>query len=291
MQLSVVVPALREAENLARLLPRLHQVLSGLVGTNPPENALARAEAAVEYELIVVDNHSQDETARVCAENGAMLVHQEAPGYGGALWAGFARASGEFILTMDADLSHIPTFIPTMWERRTEAEVVIASRYVEGGSAEMPLYRHLLSIVLNVVYTRLLDLPVKDISSGFRLYRASVLKDLDLRSTDFDALEEILIKCYASGCRIREVPFRYVPRSEGRSKVKLLQFGASYLRTLIRMWRLRNSIASADYDARAYGSPILLQRYWQRRRYDIIMDLTEASGRPLRREVFQARGR
>jgi dolichol-phosphate mannosyltransferase len=280
MDLSIVIPSLREARNLEKLLPWIHTVLRELEceAASAGQASAAGGPRHVLYEIIVVDNHSTDGTEQVCAEHGAQLVHQTEPGYGGALWAGFERASGEYVLTMDADLSHLPDLIPTLWCSRDEAELIIASRYVEGGGAEMPLYRHVLSIILNTVYTRLLSLPVSDISSGFRLYRASTLEGLDLRSTDFDALEEILIKCYAEGSRILEVPFRYVPRNEGRSKVKLLQFGASYLRTLFRMWKLRNSIASADYDARAFDSPIPLQRYWQRRRHRIVRELATQEG-------------
>ncbi len=260
VELSVVIPAWNEADNLCKLIPQLHQVLAGL---------------GCKYEIIVVDNHSADSTEQVCTAADAVVVYQTERGYGGALWAGFAQARGEYILTMDADLSHLPDFIPRMWNHRNDAEVVIASRYVEGGSAEYPGYRHALSIILNTVYTRLLSLPVKDISSGFRLYHTATLRELDLESNDFDALEEILIKCYARGCGIAEIPFRFVPRDQGKSKVKLLQFGIAYLKTLVRMWRLRNSVASADYDARAFDSVIPLQRYWQRTRHRIITELVD----------------
>jgi dolichol-phosphate mannosyltransferase len=259
-EISVVIPAWNEADNLAKLLPQMHKVLTDL----------GRA-----YEIIVVDNQSADGTEQVCTEAGAVLIQQTERGYGGALWSGFQRAQGDYILTMDADLSHTPDFVPRMWEHRADAELIIASRYVEGGTADMPAYRHILSLILNAVYTKLLSLPVQDISSGFRLYHAAMLRGLDLESNDFDALEEILIKCYARGYRIVEVPFRYVPRDQGKSKVKLLQFGMAYLRTLVRMWKLRNSIASADYDARAADSVIPLQRYWQRKRYRIITNLVD----------------
>jgi dolichol-phosphate mannosyltransferase len=280
MDLSVVIPAWREADNLAKLLPQLRQVLSELemsLSCNSPGAASPGGVRTVDYEIIVVDNCSPDATAEVCEANGVVLLQQTEPGYGGALWAGFDRAAGDYVLTMDADLSHVPDFVPAMWDRRDDAELVIASRYVPGGGAEMPWYRHILSVILNVVYTKALDLPVEDISSGFRLYHADVLRALDLQSNDFDALEEILIKCYAEGCKIVEFPFQYVPRDEGRSKVRLLQFGISYLKTLFRMWRLRNSIASADYDARAFDSPIPFQRYWQRRRYAIITGMVDQS--------------
>jgi ubiquinone/menaquinone biosynthesis C-methylase UbiE len=98
-----------------------------------------------------------------------------------------------------------------------------------------------------------------------------------LHSNDFDAQEEILIEMYARARRIVEVPFRFSPRNEGRSKVRLLSFGVSYLKTLYRMWKLRNSIASADYDARAFDSIVPLQRYWQRRRYRIVLSMLDPS--------------
>jgi len=279
MELSVVIPAWKEADNLAKLLPQLHAVLSRLDGIAPAghEGPAEASGEGISYEIIVVDNHSADGTADVCAAEGATLIQQSEPGYGGALWAGFEHARGHYVLTMDADLSHEPDFVREMWQGRLEGEVVIASRYVEGGSAEMPWYREVLSIILNTVYTKVLDLPFKDISSGFRLYHASALSGLDLQSNDFDALEEILLKCYARGRRIIEIPFRYVPRLTGKSKVKLWQFGLSYLRTLLRMWRLRNSVASADYDARAYDSIIPLQRYWQRSRYRIVTGMIDHS--------------
>lgn len=262
MDLSVVIPAWNEADNLVKLLPQLHAVL---------------AQIGCEYEIIVVDNHSEDTTAEVCQAAGASLLQQTEPGYGGALREGFKHASGEYILTMDADFSHAPEFIPLMWSERTNADVIIASRYIGGGSTDMSWYRYVLSIILNRVYTRVLSLPVRDISSGFRLYRASILRDLDLKSNDFDALEEILVECYGQGYRIIEMPMHYRPREQGKSKVRLLRFGIAYLKTLFRMWKWRNSIAAADYDARAFDSMIPLQRYWQRKRYQVVLGMIDRS--------------
>lgn len=204
-------------------------------------------------------------------------INSKERGYGGALKEGFSMARGEYIITMDADLSHSPNFIPYMWKARTEAEIVVASRYVAGGSAEMPLVRKALSLLLNKVFTRGLSLLIKDISSGFRLYRSSSIRELNLSSTNFDILEEILVKCYAQGWKIIEVPFHYLPRKGGVSHVKLLKFAISYLKTFKHMWSLRNSILSADYDHRAFESRILIQRYWQRRRYKIITNLARGA--------------
>lgn len=262
MQLSVVIPALNEGANIGELITALHEVVPSF---------------ASDYEVIVVDGGSVDKTREMARMLNTKVLVQNEKGYGGALKEGFATAEGTYILTLDGDLSHSPTFIPQMWEAGRGAEVVVASRYTSGGSAEMPLLRKVLSRILNTFFTAGLSLPVKDISSGFRLYHSSVLKNLHLASSDFEILEEILIKSYAQGWRIQEVPFHYLPRKSGRSHAKLLKFGLAYLRTFRRMWSLRNSILTADYDYRAYDSRIPFQRYWQRRRFNIITQLARGA--------------
>jgi len=253
--LSLLLPALNEAENLDRMLPELKKALVALGPT---------------YEIIVVDGGSRDGTQEIVRKHDVRLVTQKLPGFGGAYRAGFEQARGEYVLTLDADGSNDPAFLKDLWAARGEGDVVIASRYVEGGAAEMPAWRLGLSRVLNIVFGRGLSLPVRDLSSGFRLYRRAVLPALELKATDFDVLEEILIRALAAGYRVHEVPFQYRARVAGHSHAKLFKFAISYLRTFVAMWRLRNSIASSDYDARAFYSIIPLQRYWQRGRHRAI---------------------
>src|SRR5205814_8482506 len=149
--------------------------------------------------------------------------------------------------------------------------VLVASRYVAGGRADMGWFRRLLSQILNRAYRRTLSLPLRDLSSGFRMYRRDVVTGLTLEARDFDVLEEILIRVHAEGWRIIEVPFAYMARGSGRSHARLVKFGWAFLKTLVRMWRLRNSVVAADYDYRAFDSPIWLQRYWQRTRHRIVL--------------------
>jgi SAM-dependent methyltransferase len=182
-------------------------------------------------------------------------------------------------VTMDADLSHRPLFIGELWKRRDEGEVLIASRYVEGGRSDMGAFRQLLSHILNRTYARALSLPLRDLSSGFRMYRRDVLAGLTLIARDFDVLEELLIRVHAEGWRIVEVPFHYRARGAGRSHARLFKFGWAFARTLGRMWQLRNSVHAADYDHRAFDSHIWLQRYWQRTRHRIILDYVKGGGR------------
>jgi SAM-dependent methyltransferase len=97
-------------------------------------------------------------------------------------------------------------------------------------------------------------------------------------------LQEILLRVHAQGWRIREVPFHYTARGAGRSHARIVAFGWAYLTTLLRMWRLRNSVAAADYDHRAFDSLIPLQRYWQRARHRITLGFVRAAdpSRPAR---------
>ena len=256
MQATVLIPALNEKENIARLVPELRKVFSAITD---------------DYEIIIADGGSQDGTEELTSALGIKFFVQRERGYGNALKEGFAQARGEYIITMDADLSHSPEFVKEMWEKRKEAEMVVASRYCPGGRASMPFHRLFLSRVLNILFARGLSLPIRDISSGFRLFKKSLVEELKLGSIHFDILEEILIKCYARGYKIIEVPFAYEPRAHGSSKARVFKFGIVLLKTFGKMWALRNSIRSADYDERAYDSIIPLQRYWQRKRHDHIV--------------------
>lgn len=266
VELSVVIPAFNESANLEVLLPLLKSELDAL---------------GAQYEVLIITAGDDEAAAGVASWLGARILPEDESGYGGALLTGFTHARGRYVLTMDADLSHRPTFIADLWAAREEAEVVIASRYVPGGSALMPRERRILSRILNLVFSRGLSLFTRDMSSGFRLYRGDLLPIQDLVARDFDILQEILVRVYAEGWRVREIPFNYASRRYGRSHARLLRFGRAYLRTFWRLWKLRNSILAADYDDRAYDSPIFLQRFWQRSRYKYVTELISGQGRVL----------
>jgi dolichol-phosphate mannosyltransferase len=223
-ELSVVIPALNEAENLKALLPLIQTVV---------------AELGIAAEIIVVDGGSADDTEAVVKRLKAHLVRQTERGYGGALLAGFASARAPYLATMDADLSHPPIFLKDFWRERTNADVLIASRYISGGQADMALSRRILSTILNRTYAVLLGLRLRDLSSGFRMYDHKTIDQLELRARDFDVLEEILLKIHLNGGQIKEVPFHYRVRHSGESHAKLIKFGWAYSRTLLRMCRLR----------------------------------------------------
>lgn len=266
LDLSVVIPARNEAENIGTAVAGARAVCDQL---------------GLTYEIVVVDAASPDGTAEVARRHGAQVIGQTLPGYGGALLAGFAQARGEWILTMDADLSHPPRFIESLWQARAGADLVIASRYVPGGYAVMPYGRFLLSRILNAFFSIVLSIPVGDMSSGFRLYRADALRALKFSGANFDVLQQILVALLRGGYCVREAPFYYQPRVSGASNARIFRFGLSYLRTIVDLWKVRNGLDAADYEFRAFYSRIPLQRFWQRRRYRAITSFLREPGRIL----------
>jgi glycosyltransferase involved in cell wall biosynthesis len=263
LDLSVVIPALDEGASIGQLVRRV---------------STEAARLGLRHEVIVVDGGSRDGTPRWAAEAGARVVRQPGRGYADALLFGLRQAGGEYVASMDADYSHDPDFLRALWAAREDAELVIASRYVAGGFAYMPAVRRVLSRILNAVGRSVLSLPFGDLSSGFRLYHRRVLADLAPRARRFDVLIEILARIRAEGWRIKEVPFHYRQRRGGRSHAGIVSFGLAYARTLARMWALRNSLESADYDDRAFNSRIPIQRFWQRRRYAIVLGMLGQAG-------------
>lgn len=255
MDLSIVLPVVNERDNLRVLIPRIRAVMQ---------------RERLDFEIIVVYGNSTDGSPAAARELGARVISERRRGYAGALESGFAEARGDYVLTLDADLSHEPDFVAKLWRARNRADIIIASRYVHGGMAYSSLLRKLLSRILNGTMRRLLSMPVRDLSSGFRLYRRKALQDITVEGSNFEVLEEVLVKAYANGNSIAEVPFTYFPRENGRSHARLIRFGWDLTRSAVKLWRVRNSIASADYDERAFYSVIPVQRYWQRRRHRII---------------------
>lgn len=224
--LTIVIPSLREADNLRILIPQIHSLLRPL---------------SLKVEIIVVDELADEETRSVVTGNRAILLSPDTRGYGSALQAGLSSARSDYVVSMDADLSHPPDFLIQLWEARQKADIIIASRYVPGGQADMPRSRMILSRILNTFFGLGLGMKVRDMSSGFRLYSKKAIFTQDARSKDFNMLQELLVRAALHGCSIAEIPFAYRPRIHGSSHARVFKFGISYLKTFLSLRRLRVS--------------------------------------------------
>lgn len=224
VELSITVAAYREAENLKHMLPELQQAAAALTP---------------HYEVLVIDTEQpMDDTAALCEQFGVRHVYRRGGNsYGDAVRTLIAEARGQYILNLDADGSHNPKYFASMWDKRTQFDIVIGSRYAPGGHTENPLVLIWMSYVLNLTFRLVFSIRAKDVTNSFRLYRREVLETLRLHSNDFDIIEEILIKAVVKTppARIAEVPVIFGRRKAGESKRKLVQFAFGYLTTLRRL--------------------------------------------------------
>lgn len=222
--LSVILPAYNEEENLRLLLPRIRHSCEAL---------------APDHEILVVDTMApMDGTPELCEEEGVRYVPRTGGNqYGDAIRTGIARATGRHIIFMDADGSHPPHFLADLYALRDQADIVVASRYVEGGFTENSKILVLMSWFVNVGYRIVLGLKCKDVSNSFKLYKGEALRRLDLHCNNFDIVEEILYKMVRQnrGFTIREVPFSFKKRMFGQTKRNLAAFIFSYVVTLLKL--------------------------------------------------------
>lgn len=249
MELAVVVPTYNERENIKILV-------EGIL------------DLRLDLKIIIVDDNSPDGTGKVADElslkyKDVCVIHRSSRGRGSAGIAGFKYAlklNTDYILEMDADLSHNPQEIPSFLKaiegtedggqrtevrgqkseaRREKYDLIIGSRYIEGGrEVGRSGLRRLISSLANLYIRLILGLEVRDCTSGFRLFRKEVLQFLDLdgmKSKGPPIVIETLYKAFRKGYKIREIPITYVERKWGRStlSVKIL------LETLFVVGRLK----------------------------------------------------
>ncbi|GHD16604.1 polyprenol monophosphomannose synthase [Nocardiopsis kunsanensis] len=239
-RVAVVVPTYDEAENLPRLVAQL--------------TALDLPRLTV----VVVDDNSPDGTGEIAdklaAEHGGpehgrvSVVHRtHKDGLGRAYVEGMTHAldlGAEYVVQMDADLSHPVGYVPQLLGalHSTNADVVIGSRYVPGGSLSQQwgLRRRLLSGWANTYVKSVLSMPVRDVTAGFKIWRSSALRVLDLpsiESTGYAFQVEMHYRAYRRGQKLVEIPIHFEDRVEGRSK---LDAGVA-LEAALRPLRLRRA--------------------------------------------------
>ncbi len=201
-----------------------------------------------EFEALVVDDNSPDGTWRLVKEMAQKnprvhLLHRvQNKGRGLAGIAGFREAvalGADWVIEMDADFSHHPRFIPALVEASRNADLVIGSRLVAGGGevGRSPA-RKLITGFASAFIRITLGLPIKDPTSGFRVFSRALLESLPwdaMRATGPEVVQEVLVAAHARGFKMVEVPILFEERRAGVST-----FNAKIMiRSFLAIWRLR----------------------------------------------------
>jgi dolichol-phosphate mannosyltransferase len=206
--LTVVIPTYNERERLGELVDALF--------------AACRAEG-VRLELVVVDDNSPDGTGAVAdalaRDRPIRVIHRAGKlGLGTAVVAGFEVASAPVVGVMDADFSHPPALVPKLLaaQRATGADLVVASRYVPGGSTpDWPLKRRMLSRIACLLARPLS--PVRDAASGFFVLRRETTHGVAIKAGGFKICLELIVRAWPR--HLVEVPYRFDDREAGESKM------------------------------------------------------------------------
>ncbi|HYE13230.1 MAG TPA: polyprenol monophosphomannose synthase [Pyrinomonadaceae bacterium] len=225
----IIIPTYNERENVAALVPEIFR-------------------HAPDADVLVIDDNSPDGTADLAEElfgadaRFSVMRRTGARGYGRSVVDGYRRAleaGYARLVQMDADFSHDPASVPALMRAGREADVVIGSRYCEGGRVEnWPLRRRLLSRFANRYVGVITGLRVGDATSGFRCYSQRALRHLLdglVVAEGYAFLVEATYRAHRGGLRVAEVPITFTDRREGQSKISRKVIFESVLMP----WRLR----------------------------------------------------
>jgi len=225
--ISIVIPAFNEIENLRILLPEIR-------------NHTSRYND-VEVLVVLPTTTKDGEKEEILKLSAIPVIRAPGDTFGDAIRSGLknVRLSSNYVIFMDADGSHSPKTLPRLIGETidNDVDIVIASRYIHGGSTDNSLVLRAMSKLLNYTFAFVLGLKIKDISTNFKIYKRELLSDSKLVCKNYDIVEEILLeaKKIKPTLRVLEIPDHFHERVYGESKRKLSIFIVTYLATLIRL--------------------------------------------------------
>jgi dolichol-phosphate hexosyltransferase len=219
--LSVVVPMYNEEPTVGNIIKRLKVVLD---------------EKGFRYEVIVVDDFSKDKSIEAAKKEGARVVGlNQHMGKGYALRAGFAKAKGDIIATVDSDGSHLPEELPLLVLPivQDKADLVIGCRFNGGATSATRRINQAGNKLFNQLIRTLTQNPICDSQSGYRVMTKQLLRSMNLRSFEYEIESEMLVKTARKHFRIREVPITFEQRTYGRSGIDPLVDGVKILMSIL----------------------------------------------------------
>ena len=204
MKLSVIIPVYNEAKTILEIIKRVKEV-------------------PFEKEIIVVDDGSTDGTARILEENRqglTVLFNEKNSGKGAAIRTALPHVTGDVVIIQDADLEYNPSEYPHLIAPILEgvADVVYGSRF-QGGTHRVLYFWHAVgNKMITTLSNMLTDLNLSDMETGYKAFRAEVLKGIEIESNRFGFEPEITAKVSKMGCRIYEIPISYWGRDYTEGK-------------------------------------------------------------------------
>jgi glycosyltransferase involved in cell wall biosynthesis len=219
---SVIIPVFNEEVTIGDIVTRT-------------KNALEKMGCS--YEVLVVDDGSDDRSADVAQKRKAHVLRDGHQGKGFALRSGFRHAKGEFVVTLDADGSHKPEEIPLVLRplMADKADFVIGSRFAnsEDNKTKIPKINRTGNRLFNDLILYLTGARTSDSQSGFRAIRSSLIKRMKLGSRGYEVESEMLVKALRMGARVAETPISFDQRTVGRSKLDPIKDGARILYVIV----------------------------------------------------------
>lgn len=220
LEVSVVIPCLNEQETIRTVIDKA---------------LLAFKQQKITGEVLVVDNGSTDDSARIAKNAGARVVVQPERGYGAAYLKGFDEAKGKYIVMADADDTYDMLDTPKFLEKLKQGnDFVIGSRF-KGGimPGSMPwLHRYIGNPILSFILNRFFKLNISDTHCGMRAMTKEALAKMKLQTTGMEFASEMIIKASKARLKIAEIPIKYYPR-KGESKLRSFYDGWRHLRFML----------------------------------------------------------
>jgi len=228
--IEINIPALDEYENLQLLIPQILKEIAQHDHLTFRVKVIVRNDEP-QHTLDLLDNFNVEGIRR-----------QPDNSFGSAISTGLATISNlsKFVIFMDADGSHQPSSIIKLVNqaKQSGADIVIASRYIDGGKTDNSMILKLMSKTLNKIFGLILGIGCKDVSTNFKIYKSDLIRDIKLSCKNFDVVEELLLKVKVkSGPNFTfvEIPDHFQQRKFGKSKRQLTVFIVSYIATLVKL--------------------------------------------------------
>jgi glycosyltransferase involved in cell wall biosynthesis len=219
--ISIVIPAKDEEVNLPKLLKDLNDTISGLEDTYT-------------FEVICVDDRSNDRTAEIARSFGAKVVNNRSKsGKGLALRAGFQEAQGDILVMMDADYSHRPEELPLFLDAMKDGVGLVIGSRMAGGSEEYTPVRALGNVFLTATLGLCTGRYLSDSLNGYKAFRKDVFSDFQYTSKAFEIEIEIITNCLRKGYRVVEVVSHERARAGGVEKSKVIRHGTRFLARIL----------------------------------------------------------